>query len=67
MLIDTFAAKNPYFSNLSRFVETLRIVFLIISKICAFIPSVFATNFVQLITETVVFNFILDFDNKLHK
>ena len=67
MLIDTFAGRMPITANTYRFVEASRTIFLVFAGICILVPAAFTSDSFQLITGTVVFNFILDFDNKISK
>ena len=67
MLIDTFADRMPITANTFRCVEILRTIFIVFAQICITIPATFTSDAFQLITGTVVFNFILDFDNKISK
>ena len=67
MLIDTFAGRMPITANTFRCVEILRTIFLVFAGICILVPAAFTSDSFQLITGTVVFNFILDFDNKISK
>ena len=67
MLIDTFADRMPITANTFRCVEISRIMLLIFGIACITISAVFTSDAFQLITGTVVFNFILDFDNKISK
>lgn len=67
MLIDTFADRMPITANIFRCVETSRTILLVLSTISILIPAAFTSDSFQLITGTVIFNFILDFDNKITK
>ena len=67
MLIDKFADQMPITANTFRCVEILRTIFLVFAVFCINVPATFTTDAFQLITGTVVFNFILDFDNKISK
>ena len=67
MLIDTFADRMPITANTFRCFEILRTIFLIFAVFCIILPGAFTSDAFQLITGTVVFNFILDFDNKISK
>ena len=67
MLIDTFADRMPITANTFRCVEILRTILLVFAGFCILVPAVFTSDAFQLITGTVVFNFILDFDNKISK
>ena len=67
MLIDTFADRMPIIANTFRCVEISRTIFLYFAVICILVPAAFTSDSFELITGTVVFNFILDFDNKISK
>ena len=67
MLIDTFADRMPITANTFRCVEILRTILLVFAVLCNCIQAAFTSDAFQLITGTVVFNFILDFDNKISK
>ena len=67
MLIDTFANRMPITANTFRCVEILRTILLIVALECICISAAHTSDAFQLITGTVVFNFILDFDNKISK
>ena len=67
MIIDTFAGRMPITANIFRCVEILRIMLLLIAQICIVILAAFVSNAFELITGTVVFNFILDIDKKISK
>ena len=67
MLIDTFADRMPITANIFRCVEILRTIFLVFANFCIWVPAAFTSDLFELITGTVVFNFILDFDNKISK
>ena len=67
MLIDTFADRMPITANTFRCVEILRTLLLVFAIICILVPAAFTSDSFELITGTVVFNFILDFDNKISK
>ena len=67
MLIDTFADRMPITANTFRCVEILRTILLVFALFGILVPAAFTPNYFQLITGTVVFNFILDFDNKISK
>ena len=67
MLINTFADRMPITANTFRCVEISRTILLILAVLCIWVPSAFASDPFKLITGTVVFNFILDFDNKISK
>ena len=67
MIIDTFADRMPIIANTFRCVEISRTILLFIAQFCIVVPATFTSDAFQLITGTVVFNFILDFDNKISK
>ena len=67
MLIDTFANRMPITANTFRCVEILRTILLVFAIFCISVQATFTSYSFQLITGTVVFNFILDFDNKISK
>ena len=67
MLIDKFADRMPITANTFRYVEILRTILLVFAGICILVPAAFTSDSFQLMSGTVVFNFILDFDNKISK
>ena len=67
MLIDKFADRMPISANTFRCVEILRTILLVFAQFCIYVAAAFTSDSFQLITGTVVFNFILDFDNKISK
>ena len=67
MLIDTFADRMPITTNTFRCIEIIRTIFLVFALLCVTIQAAFTSNYFELITGTVVFNKILDFDNKISK
>ena len=67
MLIDTFANRMPITANTFRCVEILRTILLVFAQYCILVPPAFTSDSFQLITGTVVFNLILDFNNKISK
>ena len=67
MIVDTFAGRMPITAYKFRCVEILRTILLVFASDCILVPATFASDSFQLITGTVVFNFILDFDNKISK
>ena len=67
MLIDNFADRMPITANIFRCVEILRTILLIFAVSCILLSAAFSSDAFELITGTVVFNFILDFDNKISK
>jgi len=67
MLIDTFADRMSITANTFRCFEILRTMLLLFGIGCIAFQTTFVENAFELITVTVVFNFILDFDNKISK
>ena len=67
IIIDKFADRMPITANTFRCVEILRTILLVFASLCILVPATFTSDAFQLITGTVVFNFILDFDNKISK
>lgn len=67
MLIDTIALKMPCTAAIALTLEISRIGFIFFSNVVNVLPLTYAQDTMQLITQNVVFLFILDIDNKLHK
>eukprot|EP00801_Mesodinium_rubrum_P002605 Mrub_02605.p1 GENE.Mrub_02605~~Mrub_02605.p1 ORF type:complete len:523 (-),score=41.95 Mrub_02605:97-1602(-) len=67
MMIDSFSERMPVTAGIAISLEISRTIFIYFAYFCNIFPIVFARNTMEMITENVVFLFILDFDNKLHK
>eukprot|EP00801_Mesodinium_rubrum_P002809 Mrub_02809.p1 GENE.Mrub_02809~~Mrub_02809.p1 ORF type:complete len:521 (+),score=17.09 Mrub_02809:63-1565(+) len=67
MIIDSFSENMPFTAGIAMSLEISRTIFIYLAYFCFIFPLVFARNTMECITENVVFLFILDFDNKLHK